>query len=107
MNKGTAILLLSCSLYLASCSAGKMAMKKGDKKLKYGEFEYSIDYYQKAIKHNYRPGEANYNIGEAYRLSNRLKEAEPFYQAAVENNFQIYEIKCLEFTFELERILKW
>ncbi len=88
MNRLTVILLIFSSLYLASCSVGKMAMKKGDKRLKYGEFEYSIDYYEKAIRSNYNVGEANFKIGEAYRLSNRLKEAEPYYQAAINQDYE-------------------
>jgi outer membrane protein OmpA-like peptidoglycan-associated protein/tetratricopeptide (TPR) repeat protein len=79
-------------LYLASCSAGKLAMKKGDKKLKYGEYEYSIDYYNKAIKHDFKLDEANFKIGEAYRLSNRIKEAEPYYRAAVERKYDDEEV---------------
>lgn len=67
-------------------------MKKGNKKFKYGEYEYSIDYYNKAIKHKYNPGEANFKIGEAYRLSNRIKEAEPFYKASIDNNYDQEEV---------------
>ena len=93
MKRNVAYILVLSILYLASCSAGKIAMKKGDKKLKYGEFEYSIDYYNKAIKHNYKTGEANFKIGEAYRLSNRLKDAEPFYKSSIENNYEEDEVK--------------
>lgn len=92
MKRSVVYLLILSVFYLASCSAGKMAMKKGDKKLKYGEFEYSIDYYNKAIKHNYKAGEANFKIGEAYRLSNRLKESEPFYRASIDNNYDNEEV---------------
>lgn len=70
-----------------SCNAGKMALKKGDKRLKYGEFQYSIDYYNKAIEKNYHVAEANFKIGEAYRLSNRLALAEPFYAKAIEMGY--------------------
>lgn len=87
MNKVTLFAILCATIYLASCSAGKVAMKKGDKKLKYGEYEYSIDYYNKAIKHQFKPGEASFKIGEAYRLSNRIKESEPFYKASIENKY--------------------
>ncbi|MCK5702719.1 MAG: OmpA family protein [Cyclobacteriaceae bacterium] len=92
MKRGTTYILLLSILYLASCSAGKIAMKKGNKKFKYGEYDYSIDYFNKAIKHNYKPEEANFKIGEAYRLSNRLKEAEPFYKASIENNYDEEEV---------------
>ncbi len=86
MRRNTTYILLLSILYLASCSAGKMAMKKGNKKFKYGDYDFSIEYFNKAINHNYKLGEANFNIGEAYRLSNRLKDAEPYYKAAVDNN---------------------
>ncbi|MCK5372272.1 MAG: PD40 domain-containing protein, partial [Cyclobacteriaceae bacterium] len=92
MKKYNAFILFLSILYLASCSAGKLAMKKGDKKFKYGEYDYSIDYFGKAVKHDFRQGEANFKIGEAYRLSNRLKEAEPFYKASIDNNFDEEEV---------------
>lgn len=92
MKKSSTYILLLSILYLASCSAGKMAMKKGDKKIKYGEYNYSIEYFNKAIKHNYNPGEANFKIGEAYRLSNRLKEAEPFYKTSIEQKYDDEEV---------------
>ena len=92
MKKYNAFILFLSILYLASCSAGKLAMKKGDKKFKYGEYDYSIDYFSKAVKHDFRQGEANFKIGEAYRLSNRLKEAEPFYKASIDNNFDEEEV---------------
>ncbi len=89
MNKRISFfIILTAIIYLSGCSAGKMAMKKGNKKFKYGEYELSIDYYQKAIKSNYHSGEANFKIGEAYRLSNRIKEATPFYEASSASNYQ-------------------
>ncbi len=88
MRQSTAYLFLLCIAFLASCSAGKLAMKKGDKKFKYAEYEYSIDSYDKAIKHNYQTGEANFKIGESYRLSNRIKEAEPFYKLAIDQGYR-------------------
>ena len=87
MNRAAIYLYLLAIIFLSACSAGKMAMKKGDKKLKWGEFEYSIDYFNKAIKHDYKIGEANFKIGEAYRLSNRIKEAMPFYKTALDNGY--------------------
>lgn len=92
MKRSIVYILLLSILYLASCSAGKIAMKKGNKKFKYGEYDFSIDYYAKALKHDYNPGEANFKIGEAYRLSNRIKEAEPYYRAAIDNNYEEEEV---------------
>jgi peptidoglycan-associated lipoprotein len=88
MSKANLFLLMWCGLYLTSCSVGKIAMKKGDKRLKYGEFEYSIDHYHKAIKHNYNTAEANFKIAEAYRQSNRIKLAEPYYENAITQNYR-------------------
>ena len=92
MKKYTAYILVFSMFFLASCSAGKMAMKKGNKKFKYGEYEYAIDFYNKAIKHNYMPGEANFKIGESFRLSNRLKEAELFYKASMDDKYDDEEV---------------
>ena len=86
MNKISLVFGFIAAFMLWSCSAGKVAMKKGDKKTKYGEYEVSIPYYQKAISHQYNAAEANFKIGEAYRLSNRIQEATPFYKAAMEAN---------------------
>lgn len=67
-------------------------MKKGNKKFKYGEYELSIDYYNNAIKHNFKSGEANFKIGESFRLSNRIKDAEPFYKASIANKYDDEEV---------------
>ncbi|GCC50999.1 hypothetical protein SanaruYs_12190 [Chryseotalea sanaruensis] len=45
-----------------------------------GEYQNAIGLYQKTLSKN--PGKANYFIAESYRLSNRIKEAEPFYANA-------------------------
>lgn len=45
-----------------------------------GEYQNAIGFYQKTLSKN--PGKANYFIAESYRLSNRIKEAEPFYANA-------------------------
>ncbi|NJN26719.1 MAG: OmpA family protein [Cyclobacteriaceae bacterium] len=92
MKKHTIYIVLSI-FFLASCSVGKLAMKKGNKKFKYGEYDYSIAYFDKAVKHNFKAGEAYFKIGEAYRLSNRLMEAEPFYQQAIDENYLEEEVK--------------
>ncbi|MGF1638441.1 MAG: OmpA family protein [Cyclobacteriaceae bacterium] len=80
---------------LVSCNAGKMAMKKGDKRLKYGEYEISVDYYARAIEKNHNVGEANFKIGEAYRLSNRVKHALPYYERAINSGYQHDELPIM------------
>jgi len=70
-----------------SCSLNKMAMKKANKKFNRAEYDISKDMYQKLIEKNYKVGEANFKIAESYRLSNRVKEAQPYYKAAIDNNY--------------------
>ncbi len=87
MNRLSLIFVFIAVFILLSCSAGKLAMKKGDKKTKYGEYDVSIGYYHKAINHKYDVAAANFKIGESYRLSNRIKEALPYYKAAMDGNY--------------------
>lgn len=61
---------------LAGCSVEKKAMKS----FRNGEYQTSIGLFQRTLSRN--PGKANYFIAESYRLSNRIKEAEPFYANA-------------------------
>lgn len=63
-------------LIAVSCSVEKKALKAFNR----GEYQNAIGLYQKTISKN--PGKANYFIAESYRLSNRIKEAEPFYANA-------------------------
>ncbi|MEN8250034.1 MAG: OmpA family protein [Bacteroidota bacterium] len=63
-------------------------LKKANKKATKGEYEVAIARYEK-IKDNpkYAP-EANFKIAEAYRLTNRIKEAKPYYEAAIKNGYK-------------------
>ncbi len=63
-------------LLAVSCSVEKKALKAFNR----GEYQNAIGLYQKTLSKN--PGKANYFIAESYRLSNRIKEAEPFYANA-------------------------
>jgi peptidoglycan-associated lipoprotein len=63
-------------LLAVSCSVEKKALKAFNR----GEYQNAIGLYQKTLSRN--PGKANYFIAESYRLSNRIKEAEPFYANA-------------------------
>jgi peptidoglycan-associated lipoprotein len=65
-------------LLLAACSAEKKATKA----FRLGKYESTIDFYTKKLEKDPNDGKANYFIAESYRLSNRLKEAEPFYAKA-------------------------
>lgn len=63
---------------LAACSAEK----KASKAFRLGKYQPTIDIYKKQLAKNPNDGRANYFIAESYRLSNRLKEAEPYYAKA-------------------------
>ncbi len=82
------LLIITCLLILSACSPGKRALVKGYNSYSNGEYDVAIDHYKTAIDHNVEVAEANYQIAEAYRLSNRLHEASPFYEAALEMGIQ-------------------
>lgn len=63
---------------VAACSPEKKAMNS----FRYGKYEKVIGYYKGVIKKDPNNGRANYYLAESYRLSNRIKESEPFYARA-------------------------
>lgn len=86
MNKTISYLLIfACILWAVSaCSPGKRALVKGYNSYSNGEYDVAIDHYQTAIDNGVEVAESNYKIAEAYRLSNRLQEALPYYEAAID-----------------------
>lgn len=64
-----------------------MALKKGDKRYQRGEYDVAINYYEEAAEKNTATAKSNFFIAESYRLSNRIKKAEPFYKQAIEEGF--------------------
>jgi peptidoglycan-associated lipoprotein len=72
------VLVLVGLIVLASCSPEKKAMKS----FRLGKYESVIDYYKEVARKQPNNSRANYYIAESYRLSNRIKEAEPFYSKA-------------------------
>ena len=48
----------------------------------------AIDYYEKALDKQVATTKSNFYIAESYRLSNRIKKAEPFYSAAIEDGIE-------------------
>jgi peptidoglycan-associated lipoprotein len=69
------ILLASALMY--SCGAEK----KASKAFKLGKYQTAIDLYKKQLSGS-SPGRVNYFIAESYRLSNRIKDAEQYYEKA-------------------------
>jgi peptidoglycan-associated lipoprotein len=77
MKKYTYFIVLVIVL-MAACTAEK----KANKAFRLGKYQNTIDIYKKILAKKPNDAKANYFVAESYRLSNRLKEAEPFYQKA-------------------------
>ena len=75
---GSAALLSGC--------ATTGSMSKGDKQFARGQFELAIPLYKADAAKGKNVAISNFRIGEAYRLSNRVEQAEPFYKAALDGN---------------------
>ncbi len=75
--KSRALLFLVPFLIIA-CSIEKKAKKS----FQSGKYQTAIDLYKKTLESNPNNGRANYFVAESYRLSNRVKDAEPFYEKA-------------------------
>ena len=71
---GSAALLNGC--------ATTSSLSKGDKQFARGQYELAIPLYQADIAKGKNAAISNFRLGEAYRLSNRVEMAEPFYKAA-------------------------
>lgn len=69
---------LLITVLFAACSAEK----KANKAFRLGKYQNTIDIYKKKLANDPNDGKANFYIAESYRLSNRLKEAEPYYAKA-------------------------
>ncbi|MEM9829377.1 MAG: OmpA family protein [Bacteroidota bacterium] len=69
---------------LTACNPGKRALIKGYNSFDGGEYNIAIEQYRIAMDNGVEVGESNYRIAESYRLSNRLVEAMPYYEAAID-----------------------
>lgn len=72
------ILLVALGTVLSSCSPEQKALKN----FRYGNYEDVIAYYKNVLKSQPNNGKANFYIAESYRQSNRIKQAEPYYEKA-------------------------
>ncbi|TAH19634.1 MAG: outer membrane peptidoglycan-associated lipoprotein [Cytophagales bacterium] len=96
MNK---LLLLFVMIAFAACMT---PMQKAKSKFDSAEYQTAIGLYQKQLKLN--PPDAaqiNYQIGECYRLSNRVREAVPYYRTALEG-----KVKASKLNFYMGYALK-
>lgn len=72
------IIIIASLLLLGACSAEKKAQKS----FRLGKYQSVINHYKGVVAKQPNNPKANYYIAESYRLSNRIKEAEPFYAKA-------------------------
>lgn len=83
MNK-ISLYVFCLSLFLAAgCNSALQSFKKGEKKFKQGEYQVAIGYYEKAKAKNFAPALVNSSIASAYRLTNRIEKAAPYYSEAL------------------------
>lgn len=78
----------ACSVVLLGGCATSGSMSKADKRFVKGEYEPAIALYKADAAKGKGAASANFRIGEAYRLSNRLDQAEPFYKAALDGGLR-------------------
>lgn len=81
-------LLLVCaaagSTALLSGCATTGGMSKADKRFARGEYETAIELYKADVARGKNTATSNYRVAEAYRLSNRIEQAESYYKAAID-----------------------
>lgn len=82
-------LVLAIVMLIASCSPEKKIAKS----FRYGKYEKVISYYKGVVKKDPNNGKANYYLAESYRLSNRIKESEPFYARAKGKGVNLDSVK--------------
>ena len=80
----------SAALFSGCATTG--GMSKADKSFARGEYEPAIALYKADVTKGKNAAMSNFRIGEAYRLSNRVEEAEPFYKAALDGNVKNTDI---------------
>ncbi|WP_228713475.1 OmpA family protein [Arundinibacter roseus] len=78
------LLLIGICLWLQACNPTMQAYKQGIKKFDNGEYDLAIKDLQRAAAGGYEAAQTNLLLAEAYRLSNRFREAIPYYKAAFE-----------------------
>lgn len=93
----TPIITLIIVFVLISCSIEK----KMTKAFKLGKYQKVIDYYTDVLEKNPNDGKANYYVAESFRLSNRIKQSEPFYARAGgpginQDSVKLYYAKALQ-----------
>ncbi|OON70883.1 OmpA family protein [Hymenobacter sp. CRA2] len=68
---------------LSGCAASG-GLTKADKRFQRGEYESAIELYKADVAKGKNIAMSNYKIAEAYRVTNRLEQAESYYKAALD-----------------------
>ena len=74
--------IVCLAFFLGACSAAKRA----EKSFENGEYNSAILMYEKSAKPD--DPEMNFKLAEAYRKSNRIDDAEPYYLASLNGGIQ-------------------
>ena len=84
-RKYAAIFVALSVLLLAGCNSAQQLYKKGVRQMRGGNYQPAAELMIRAKNKNagFKPLEVNAAIAAAYRLSNRIKQAEPFYRDAI------------------------
>ena len=77
-NAGIVFCLAATAWLWVSCSSEK----KAEQSFQLAKYEKVIAYYKNVLAKQPNNFKANYYVAESYRLSNRIREAEPFYAKA-------------------------
>ncbi|WP_205504232.1 OmpA family protein [Rufibacter psychrotolerans] len=77
-------LVLALSLAAVACGPFRSSVQKGNKNFEKEEYQLAIEHYQAALNKGRTGAEVNFKLAEAYRLSNRMPQAEQYYKAALD-----------------------
>ena len=91
MRRNNFLAIALIALLFSACAP---VYKTAKERFELGEFNASIPMFEEALKksqHEHEKGKINFYIAESYRLSNRIEEAVPYYETALEEKY--YEDK--------------
>lgn len=83
-TQASLLLILGAAIGLGGCNSAMQAYKKGVRHFEAGEYNLALGQFDKASKGQIDAARLNYYTAESYRLSNRIAQAVPFYQKAID-----------------------
>ena len=79
--RSTYWVLLLGLFFVAGCNVSKKAAKSVNN----GEYDVAVDQYKKLVSKNATSPDLNFQLAEAYRKSNNIGQAAPYYRVALQN----------------------